>query len=215
MTNEKLSRRNILAAGVVASVGAGTARASDANKARVVTPPQTSGPFYPTVDQTDKDADLTKVDGRDGVAAGEVVIVEGQVTDDMGAPIAGAIVDVWQANAAGRYDHESDPNPAPLDPNFQGWAIMTADDEGRFKFKTVRPGPYPAEVGWDRPPHIHFKVSRRGYHEITTQMYFPGEPLNDVDRLIAAVPAEKRAAMFSVRDSDDGPFRYNVVLAKV
>ena len=137
------------------------------------------------------------------------------MTDEDGAPVAGAVVDVWQANAAGRYAHERDPNPAPLDPNFQGWAIITADDEGRFRFKTIKPGAYPVGGGWTRPPHIHFKVARRGYREITTQMYFPGEPLNDVDRLIADVPAEKRSAMFATATDTEGTLFYNVVLAKV
>ena len=98
-------------------------------------------------------------------------------------PVAGALVEISQANTWGRYDHEKDAgNPRPLDPNFQSWAEMVTDAEGRFRFKTIKPGAYPADdQGWVRPPHIHFRVSRRGYHELVTQMYFAGEPLNEQD----------------------------------
>lgn len=209
----KFTRRGLIGVGIAA--GASTAAAAPP------TARQTEGPFYPTTDQADKDADLTRVAGRSGRATGEIIVVEGRVLDETGAPIAGAIVDVWQANAHGRYAHERDSNPAPLDPAFQGWAILTADAEGRYRFRTVLPGAYPAETGWDRPPHIHFKVARRGFREITTQMYFEGQALNDIDRLLAAVPEPRRSALIaraSVLDGDaDGAalYRFDVTLAKV
>ncbi len=201
--------------GAAALAGATLGASPAAASAQPATARQTEGPFYPTTEQSDRDADLTRVAGREGVATGEIVLVEGRVLDRDGAPIAGAVVDIWQANAAGRYAHERDPNPAPVDPDFQGWAIMTTDASGRYGFKSVRPGAYPAEDDWRRPPHIHFKVSRRGYREITTQMYFENEPLNDIDRLLLETPEPHRSALVAKRADGAGPFQFDVVLAKV
>lgn len=218
MGNENLSRRQMLSATAVTGAGLTLTAAcgTTADAAPVsVTPPQTEGPFYPLVQQSDKDTDLTQFGDRRDPALGEIVSIEGRVLDEAGAPIADAVVDVWQANAAGRYAHEADTNTAPIDPNFQGWAIMKTDAEGRYKFKTVRPGPYPVQADWTRPPHIHFKVSRRGYHEITTQMYFEGEPLNDVDRLLNGAPEDLRSTLIATRSDAANPFEFDLVLAKV
>lgn len=209
---DHVSRRRFLAATAIA--GTGTALGSRAMADPVVTPPQGEGPFYPIVDQADKDADLTVVEGRDGVAQGEVVEVSGRVLDAAGEPIANAVVDIWQANAAGRYAHEADPNPAALDPNFQGWAIMTTDEKGAYRFKTIKPGAYPATSDWSRPPHIHFKVSRRGYKDLTTQMYFEGEPLNDADALLNGVAEDLRAALIAT-PNEKGVLQFDVVLESV
>lgn len=113
-----------------------------------------------------------------------------------GAPIDGALVEVWQANKWGRYEHERDAsNPRPLDLNFQGWGRLVTGKEGRFGIKTIRPGSYPADESgeWQRPPHIHFKVSRRGYYELTTQLYFAGESLNERDGIYRSLTPEERA----------------------
>jgi len=215
MSKNYLSRRRVLQTGLVSSVGLGVSTACASETARTITPPQTSGPFYPIVEQADKDADLTIFGDSDTVALGEIVTVEGGVYGDDGFPIVDAIVDIWQANAAGRYAHEIDWNPAPLDPNFQGWAILKTDSNGRYRFKTIKPGAYPAATGWDRPPHIHFKVSRRGYHEITTQMYFDKEPLNDVDRILKALPESEQTSVIAKRTENGGAFSFDIVLAKV
>lgn len=215
MTERKVSRRDVLGATAVAGTGIALEAAS-ANPATLdVTPPHTEGPFYPVVDQADKDFDLTRIGDADVVATGEIIMVEGQVLDDAGAPVVNAVVDIWQANAAGRYAHELDPNPAPLDPRFQGWGILKTDDEGRYRFKTIRPGAYPVDDSWTRPPHIHFKVSRRGYREITTQMYFENEPLNDVDQLLNELPQDLQPTLIAKRDNDNSAFHFDVVLAKV
>lgn len=183
------SRRQVLGTALGAVALAATARAGEP------TPAQTEGPFFPIHDQPDKDADMTRIAGHEQQAKGDVVVVRGRVLDQDGAPVAGAVVDVWQANAAGRYAHERDPNPAPLDPDFQGWAKLVTDDDGRWSVRTIVPGAYPVQDGWSRPPHIHVKVARRGFHELTTQMYFAGNPLNDADRLLQSVPEAQRAML--------------------
>ncbi len=186
-----ISRRALIQSGL----GAVALAASAALPAATPTPQQTEGPFFPSKDQADKDLDLTRIEGHAEQAQGEVVEIEGQVIDVDGQPVAEALVDIWQANVHGRYAHERDPNPAPLDPHFQGWARLTTDAEGRFRVRTIRPGAYPVADDWSRPPHIHYKVARRGFHELTTQMYFAGDPLNAKDRLLGAVPEAQRAGL--------------------
>ena len=215
MTKSNITRRNLISATAVAGTGFVLTAACETATPQTITPAQTEGPFYPITEQVDKDADLTQIEGQTGSASGEVIVVEGLVLDDAGAPIPDAVVDVWQANAGGRYSHEADPNPVALDPNFQGWAILKSDAEGRYRFKTVRPGAYPVNETWTRPPHIHFKVSRRGYREITTQMYFDGEPLNDIDSILNGFSEDIREDLVAKQASTRAAFQFNVVLAKV
>lgn len=223
-TKRPLDRRRFLGASLFGLAGASAACAGatgnpDPAGPRAPTPPEIEGPFYPVHAQQDRDFDLTQVEGRDGVALGEAVWITGRVIDQDGAAVPDAVVDLWQANAAGRYRHPEDPNQAPLDANFQGWAIVRSGAEGGFRFKTVIPGAYPAGRDWDRPPHIHFKVSKRGFVELVTQMYFPEHPLNAVDRLILRKPPEERAAMIA-RPAGTGPdgapaLDYVIVLERV
>ena len=148
------------------------------------TPDQVLGPFYPLIKPLDEDADLTIISGRTGRSKGQVIHLTGRVLNIQGKPVSGARVEVWQANAQGRYTHSSDSNSAPLDPNFQGYGAQVTDKEGRYRFKTIRPGAYPAAGGsWMRAPHIHFNVTGR-VNQFVTQMYFDGEPLNDTDRFL-------------------------------
>ncbi|MDH3666400.1 MAG: protocatechuate 3,4-dioxygenase [Paracoccaceae bacterium] len=217
MTQSRITRRSLIHGGIASTAAVGAAgRASAA-----ITPPQSEGPFYPVTPQDDLDADLTKFGGRAGVAKGRIIYVGGRVTAPDGSPIADAVVDVWQANAHGRYAHEKDQSPAPLDPNFQGWAVLKSDADGGYRFRTVLPGAYAVDGTWTRPPHIHFKVSRRGYAEITTQMYFPDEPLNGADRLLNQVAENDRARLVAAAESftsdpdTDTLYRFNVVLAPV
>jgi protocatechuate 3,4-dioxygenase beta subunit len=186
----KIHRRTVLKTGLLAAAAALSGRAFAG-----ATPAQTEGPFFPTRDQADKDIDLTLIEGHSERAQGAVIEVSGQVLDMQGEPVAEALVDVWQANTHGRYAHEGDPNPAPLDPNFQGWSQFRTDAEGHYRFKTIVPGAYKVGGSWSRPPHIHFKVARRGYHELTTQMYFAGHALNDMDRILLAVPEAERGRL--------------------
>lgn len=177
------------------------------------TPSEAEGPFYPIHSQRDTDFDLTRIEGKSGIAKGNVIWIDGWVADTDGNPLEGVTVDIWQANAAGRYRHLRDGNPAPLDPNFQGWAIVQTRKEGRFRLKTIMPGPYPASRRWMRPPHIHFKVYRSGYQELTTQMYFPGHPLNDSDLLLQQKAADQQKRMIASRiDPDPETYRYRIIL---
>ena len=122
--------------------------------------------------------DLSVVDGR--TAMGERIIVAGRVTDENGRPVPKAMVEVWQANASGRYHHARDQHDAPLDPNFLGRGRVFTDDDGSYRFTTIRPGAYPWRnpgPGW-RPQHIHFGLHGAGFAQrLITQMYFPGDPL--------------------------------------
>lgn len=194
-TSSKITRRTILQAGVGVAAGAVSSNLfADATATKVsgVTPEQTEGPFYPKHEQADTDRDLTLIEGHSERAEGELLYVSGQVFDDDHKLVADALVDVWQANTHGRYDHEEDPNPAPLDKHFQGWAKIRTDEQGRYSFKTIVPGAYQVSESWWRPPHIHFKISKRGYHEITTQMYFADHALNEKDGIFLDTPKTER-----------------------
>ncbi|MFK8010861.1 MAG: protocatechuate 3,4-dioxygenase, partial [Marinicellaceae bacterium] len=150
------------------------------------------------------------------VAKGQVVFIEGRVLDTQNNPIEDAMVDIWQANAAGKYNHPLDTHDAPIDPNFQGWAIVKSGKNGAFRFKTIIPGTYPVNDKWTRPPHIHFKVSKSGYAEIITQMYFPDHELNAPDRLLNSKSEPQQAQMIAshVQNKKD-TLEYNVILDKV
>jgi protocatechuate 3,4-dioxygenase beta subunit len=123
-------------------------------------------------------------------ALGQLLHIRTRVVDEDGAPVAGAMVELWHCNAAGKYIHPNDTNDAPEDPNFYGAARLAADDNGRIELQTVKPGAYPVpdSDGWWRPPHVHFSVWGRVWlSRLVTQMFFPGEPLNERDHILNAV----------------------------
>ena len=156
------------------------------------TPPETEGPFFPENSNVENDIDLTRLTGRSERAAGQVIEVRGRVLGSTGQPIKGARVKLWQANAAGRYAHPADAgNPAPLDPNFQGYAAIECGADGAFRFTTIKPGGYLVAREGPRTPHLHWKFDARG-QQLTTQSYFPDEPRNDTDFLIAAMRSDPR-----------------------
>jgi protocatechuate 3,4-dioxygenase beta subunit len=146
------------------------------------------GPVFGESTVAEPDRDLTRQ--HDGEPLGERIVVSGRVLDEDGRPIRNALVEVWQANAAGRYRHVVDQHPAPLDPNFTGAGRCLTDDEGRYEFVTVKPGAYPwgnHENAW-RPAHIHFSIFGRAFTErLVTQMYFPGDPLMEYDPIVHAI----------------------------
>lgn len=148
--------------------------------------------------------DMSRHDGREAV--GERIIVAGQLRDEDGRPVRGAMLEIWQANAAGRYAHARDRHDAPLDPNFQGRARVFTDDDGRWSVTTIRPGAYPWRNhanAW-RPVHIHFGIHGAGFAQrLITQMYFPGDPLLALDPIFNATADEAaRSRLVAAFDPD-------------
>ena len=175
-------------------------------KKPLVVLPQTlselTGPVFGEDAVSDGDADLTL--GHAGDPLGERIVVSGQLLDSDSRPIRGALVEVWQANAAGRYRHRNDVHPAPLDPNFTGCGRTLTDDDGHYRFTTIKPGAYPWQNhpnAW-RPAHIHFSVFGRAFTQrLVTQMYFPGDPLFDADPIYQSIRDPKaRERMVSAFD---------------
>jgi protocatechuate 3,4-dioxygenase beta subunit len=178
-----LTRRRFIAA-AAAFIAAPTALAG---RLLEPTPPQTAGPFYPVTLPLDDDNDLTRVAGRQGVAAGTQTELSGRLLDVNGQPIQGTRIEIWQCDAHGRYRHPHDGGDRPRDENFQGHGRTLTDAEGRYRFRTIRPVPYPG-----RTPHIHFAVFPAGAAAFTTQLYVRGEPRNSSDFLFNRIPADKR-----------------------
>lgn len=146
------------------------------------------------------DNDLTRQ--HEGEPLGERIVVHGRVLDEDGRAIRNALLEVWQANAAGRYRHEVDLHPAPLDPNFTGAGRVLTDSEGRYSFTTVKPGSYPwgnHPNAW-RPAHIHFSIFGRAFTQrLVTQMYFPGDPLFEFDPIFNSVRDPKARELLVAR----------------
>jgi protocatechuate 3,4-dioxygenase beta subunit len=145
-------------------------------------------PVFGHSDVAPVEADLTIQGAGDPI--GERMVVTGQVLDGEGRPVRGQLVEIWQANAAGRYVHQRDQHPAPLDPHFIGTGRCLTDDEGRYRFVTIKPGPYPwrnHHNAW-RPAHIHFSLFGTDFTErLVTQMYFPGDPLFPLDPIYQSI----------------------------
>jgi protocatechuate 3,4-dioxygenase, beta subunit len=160
-------------------------------RALAITPPQVLGPFYPVSQRPDLAADLARPSENGAKAKGQVIHVRGRVLDHSGKPVSHARIDIWQANAGGKYRHPSDTNPAPLDPNFKGFARLTTDASGHYSFRTIKPGRYPTAEGEMRPPHIHFVVEGQ-FDRLVTQLYFAGEAENQTDRWLNAAPDPER-----------------------
>jgi len=146
------------------------------------------------------DNDLTKNGQRNGEPIGERIKLSGKVMDEYGRPLKHVLVEVWQANAAGRYIHKAEIHDAPLDPNFLGAGRMLTDDEGKYTFYTIKPGAYPWGNHYNawRPNHIHFSVIGKQFeHRLVTQMYFPGDPLFEFDPIFQSVPQRARELLIA------------------
>ncbi|MDW8444250.1 MAG: protocatechuate 3,4-dioxygenase subunit beta [Acetobacteraceae bacterium] len=179
----------------------------------VPVPPTASlvpAPDLSAVVVTEMDADLTRNGRVNGEPVGERIIVSGRVLDEEGRPVAGTIVELWQANAAGRYRHPVDDHDAPLDPNFLGVGRCRTDAAGRYRFVTIRPGAYPWRNhpnAW-RPAHLHFALFGRHFADrLVTQMYFPGDPLLAYDPIYRSVPEPARdrlVARFDLGLTEEG-----------
>ncbi len=166
------------------------------------------------------DNDLTKQHA--GEPIGERIVVSGRVLDANGRPVANTLVEVWQANAAGRYPHKRDQHNAPTDPNFTGAGRTQTDAEGRYRFVTIRPGEYPWRNHYNawRPAHIHFSLFGPAFStRLVTQMYFPGDPLLEYDPMVTSIPDERaRRALVSLFDWESTipeqalGYRFDIVL---
>src|SRR5215212_6255978 len=179
-----------------------------------------TGPVFGHDAVGELDHDLTL--GQAGEPLGERIIVTGRVTDRDGRPVRSALIEIWQANAAGRYVHEVDQHPAPLDPNFTGAGRCLTDDDGHYRFVTVKPGAYPWKNhpnAW-RPAHIHLSLFGPSFlTRLVTQMYFPGDPLLPLDPIFNSVPEaparERLVASFDLETTMPGHalgYRFDIVL---
>jgi protocatechuate 3,4-dioxygenase beta subunit len=209
-----LSRRRF-AQYALASTGlllAGPARALQAAQPPLGTTAESPmGPFYPLSPLAENDADLTRLAGHAGRAKGEVIELTGRVLDLRGNPIRRARLELWQANAAGRYMHDSDPATAPLDPDFQGFATLTTGADGAYRIVTVKPGGYESPIG-HRTPHLHFDLRGRTHRSIA-QMYFPEDAEGNArDTLYHALGAEAGTSVAARDPADPSKYRWDVVL---
>jgi len=181
---------------------------------------EVTGPVYGHGNIAETDNDLTAQ--HQGEPLGERIIVTGKVLDSNGRPVPQTLIEVWQANSAGRYAHLKDQHPAPLDRNFTGAGRTLTDEHGAYRFITIKPGAYPwlnHDNAW-RPAHIHFSVFGRAFiSRLVTQMYFPGDPLLAFDPVYQSVPDEKaRQRMISKFDLETTQphwalgFKFDIVL---
>lgn len=212
MPHGPLTRRLVLRSTLAtAALAAILQRPAHAQAGLRPTATQTQGPYYPARIPADADNDLMRVAGRDGPAAGTPVQVSGRVLDTAGRPVPGAVVEIWQCDAGGRYHHVADDGgSAPRDPNFQGYGRTRTSADGAYLFRTLRPAPYPA-----RAPHIHFAVRAPGFKRLVTQMYVEGEPANAVDGVLNGVrdPDARAALIVPLRPALSGlAGRFDIVL---
>ncbi|WP_186417633.1 protocatechuate 3,4-dioxygenase subunit beta [Bosea sp. CS1GBMeth4] len=181
---------------------------------------ETTGPVFGHVAVSETDSDLTR--HHAGEPLGERIIVSGRVLDEDGRPVPHTLIEIWQANAAGRYVHVKDQHPAPLDPNFTGAGRALTDAEGRYRFVTIKPGAYPwrnHHNAW-RPAHIHFSLFGPSFlSRVITQMYFPGDPLFPFDPIFQSITEERaRNRLISRFDLDTTQpewalgYRFDIVL---
>ncbi|WP_067971318.1 protocatechuate 3,4-dioxygenase subunit beta [Mycolicibacter icosiumassiliensis] len=177
-------------------------------------------PCFGECDITHRDADLTNQHA--GVPIGERTVVTGRIVDGNGRPVRRQLVEIWQANASGRYIHQGDQHPAPLDPNFTGAGRCLTDDDGCYRFTTIKPGPYPwrnHHNAW-RPAHIHFSLFGSDFTQrMITQMYFPGDPLFALDPIYQSITDQQaRDRLVAVYDHDTTShewatgYRWDIVL---
>jgi protocatechuate 3,4-dioxygenase, alpha subunit len=178
----------------------------------IVTPSQTVGPFFHIgLDRPDW-ADLTA-----GNPQGECIVVEGRVIDGDGAPVPDACLELWQANAAGRYAHPDDTRTdTPLDPNFRGFGRVSTDADGNFRFTTIRPGPVPGRGNSLQAPHIAVALFARGLlKQLYTRVYFAGEPLNETDPVLSTIADPmRRQTLIATRSEHAEPttWRLDIVM---
>jgi protocatechuate 3,4-dioxygenase beta subunit len=210
-----ISRRRTLSFLSAGALAACAQRVDVDEPSAAATPAEMEGPFFPPDTNIERDADLTRLNGRTERALGTVIQVRGRVLDRAGQPIAGARVELWQANAAGRYAHPGDSaNTQPLDPNFQGYALLQTGADGGFSATTIKPGGYDVPSVGRRTPHLHWKFAT-GSAELTTQSYFPGEAENEIDALMRRMgePAQRLIVRAGAASAEGPGFDWDIVLA--
>jgi protocatechuate 3,4-dioxygenase beta subunit len=168
------------------------------------------------------DNDLIRNAAKNGLPIGERIVVHGYVQDQLGRPVRNALVEVWQANASGRYRHKKDQYIGSLDPNFGGCGRMLTDENGYYAYRTIRPGPYPwrNRVNDWRPAHIHYAISGDGWvQRLITQMYFEGDPLIPECPIVRTIPDEEQVrGLIALQDRsafvplDSRAYRFDIVL---
>jgi protocatechuate 3,4-dioxygenase, alpha subunit len=175
-----------------------------------LTPSQTVGPFFHRALLSHKGDDLT----TDG-SVGTRIIIEGRVLDGDGQPVTDAMVEIWQANAAGRYEHPADPQGKPRNNKFRGFGRVATDQQGRFSFRTIKPGPVREAGDFTQAPHINVTLFARGLlHHLITRIYFPGEPLNSSDPVLRVAPAERQSTLIAKEtgSSNEPHYEFDIVL---
>ena len=182
---------------------------------RVVTPSQTIGPFFALGLVGSHEDDLACRQPGGARAQGTPIEVSGRVVDEQGQPVRKALIEVWQANCWGKYEHPDDITHAPLDPNFKGWGRMLTDAEGRYRLRSIKPGAYPnpGYDNWMRPPHIHYSIFAAGLMQrLITQMYFPDEALNDIDPILNGIDDLEQRASLIARQKGEDAYEFDIVL---
>lgn len=205
---DRLTRRQFAAASL-GLIAAGPAAALQTRQTVAESP---MGPFYPVDRMAESDADLTQLAGHSQRASGTVIQLLGRVLDVKGNPVSGASLELWQANAAGRYLHQNDPATAPLDPHFQGFGAIRSDAKGEWRVVTIKPGGYDSPIG-HRPPHIHFDIHGRRDRTVA-QLYFPEDAAaNERDRLYAALGKAASTSLADRDGADPNIYRWDIILA--
>lgn len=209
--NRGLASRRSFMVGGLATGGLALSAPALALQDRALTAESALGPFFPLTRPTDSDADLVWRKGHRQRAAGQIIEISGRVLNLKGNPIPNATIDLWQANAAGRYDHPSDPATAPLDPHFQGSAALRADARGHWRIVTIKPAGYDSPIG-HRPPHIHFDVRGRVHRNIA-QLYFPEEAEGNAKDTLYKLLGADAATSVAVRNAaDPNKYAWDIIL---
>ncbi|HWJ41722.1 MAG TPA: protocatechuate 3,4-dioxygenase subunit alpha [Candidatus Limnocylindrales bacterium] len=174
------------------------------------TPSQTIGPFFkPAMIQSGQESLVTSK------SRGERVTLEGRVLDGEAAPVSDAMIELWQANADGRYDHPDDSQEKLIDPEFHGFGRAATDERGRFRFYTIKPGSVPGRGNLLQAPHINVSIFARGLlKRLVTRIYFPGDPLNAADAVLNTIAPERRSTLIArIEDSEHSDvLRFDIVL---
>lgn len=220
MDNKKANRRNFIKS-ISLTVGTGLVSSSFVNQLAETknedcktTPILELGPYgvMKYRKQADHDIDLTQINGNSATAFGQIISVFGKVSDKNCHPIKNAVVEIWSANHYGKYHHEYDYSERKDDPNFQGWGQAITNEKGEYRFKTILPGQYN-----NRTRHIHFKISKKDYHELTTQLFFEGEERNKTDFILNYLSHEEQQLVICpiVEKDNTKQVEFNITLDKI